>query len=175
MKLIALGVIGRPFGIRGELRMKPYNSQTTWFDGAEGAYIQKDGQEPVYYSIVKSRWHKDLLVLTLKDIKDRNESEKLKGAIVLAPEEGLEDLAKDEYYWYQLVGLDVYLEDGNKLGEIIRMEETAPKFGGHDVVVVNTEKGEIFVPATREVVSEIDIGNNKMVVKAILGFNEIKD
>ncbi len=175
MKYVALGVIGRPFGIRGELRFKPYNSRTTWFDSAKSVCIQIGDKEPVHYPLLKHRWHKDLIVLTLKGELDRDGAEKLRGAKILVPEDDLEKPEEDEYYWYELVGLDVYLEDGRKIGEIIRMEETAPKLGGHDVIVVFTQTGELFVPATAEVVLDVDIKNKKMVVRAISGLTEIKE
>ena len=87
MAYISLGTITRPFGIKGEVRLKPHNPQTEWFDNAEGIWVRRDDQDPEYIPLVRARWHKDCLVLTLEGVADRNRAEEMRGLDVVADQD----------------------------------------------------------------------------------------
>lgn len=165
MGFIPLGVIGRPFGIRGEVRLKPHNRTTTWFDRAEGIWVRSGEEEtPRFLRSLGCRWHKDFLLLSLAGIRNRDHAEELRGLEVVAPEEELEPLEEGEFYWYRLIGLRVQTRQGKVIGEVVRMEETAPKLGGTDLFVVSGESGEILIPALEGLIEEIDLGSGTIVV-----------
>jgi 16S rRNA processing protein RimM len=68
--------------------------------------------------------------------------------------------APDEFYWYQLVGLEVISSDGRKLGTIEDILET----GSNDVYVVRQGDEEILIPAIHQVVLEVDLQQRFMTV-----------
>jgi len=176
MKFISLGVVARPFGIRGELRIRPHNPRTTWFDSAEGLWLRGPGAgEPTYYRILKRKRHKEYILLDLEGVHDRNLAETLKGREVVVPEDRLEPRGEDEFYWYQLIGLSVQTPEGRAVGEVIRIEETDPDHDGNDVFVVRGPGGESLVPASREAVLSIDLEAGRMVVNLVIGPEENRD
>lgn len=165
-RYISLGTVARAFGIRGEIKIKPHNRQTTWFDRAEAVWLRsRPEDEPVRHQVLKSRRHQDFIVLVLAGITDRNQSEAMRGMEVLAPEDQLEPLGENEFFWYQLVGLTVVDEAGARLGEVVRIEETAPELDGSDVIVAFGEEGEVAIPATTDAVAEVDLSAGRLVVR----------
>ncbi|HUT54066.1 MAG TPA: ribosome maturation factor RimM [bacterium] len=170
-ELIALGVVGKAFGIRGEVRVRPHNPRSTWFDTAEGLWLRSSpAAEPEFLRILKRRRHKEFFVFTLDGVRDRDDAERLRGLEVVAAEDELEALEADEFYWYQLIGLKVRDAEGRALGEVVRIEETDPKLGGNDVLVVRGDDGEFLVPATKDAVSAIDVKAGAMTLSAAGGF-----
>lgn len=170
MKFIALGRVTRPFGIRGEVRVRPYNPDTTWFEKAQGVWLRSDpGREPEYRRLIRSRPHKDCLVLTIEGVCDRDQSEKIRGMEVVAPADQLGPLEEGEYYWHQLIGLKVVTDSGKSLGEVVRMEPTAPHLGGSDNLVVFGDQGEMLIPAAEGVVEEVDLEAGRIIVRSIPG------
>jgi 16S rRNA processing protein RimM len=170
-ELIVLGVVGKAFGIRGEVRVRPHNPRSTWFDTAEGVRLRSGAEEePEYYRILRRRRHKEFVVLALEGVKDRDSAEALRGFEAVAAEDELEPLAADEFYWFQLVGLRVMDGAGREIGRVVRIEETDPELDGNDVFVVRSEAGEVLVPATRDAVAEIDVKGGTMRLSADGGF-----
>ncbi len=164
MTLISLGVVARPFGIKGEIRVKPHNPYTSWFDNAEGVWIKRDeGGEPAYFSVKGARRHKGFILLALDGVQDREGAEELKGAEVVAPESELPRPGEDEYYWYQLIGLLVESED-REIGRVKGLSETAPALDGNDVLLVQGEAGEFMVPFTTDAVTKIDLSQKRIAV-----------
>lgn len=175
MNYIPLGMVARPFGIRGEIKVKPHNRLTTWFDHAETVWLRpRPEDQPAPYRVLKARRHQEFIVLTLDGVRDRNAAEALKGWETVAPEDTLEPLADDEFYWYQLVGLKVAAEDGRILGEVIRIEETAPELEGNDVLIGFGEEGEFQVPATTDAIVKVDLAGGRIVVRTEAIESEVK-
>ncbi len=88
------------------------------------------------------------------------DARRLVGAKLCVPESRLPSLNSDEFYWYQLIGLEVVSPDGKKLGTLEEIIET----GSNDVYVVRRGGEEILVPATQEVVRKIDLQRRLMTV-----------
>ena len=166
VNFIPLGVVARPFGIRGEIKVKPYNRLTTWFDRAETVWLRaRPEDEPSPYRVLNTRRHQEFIVLTLDGVRDRDGADALKGAEAVAPEDSLEPLEENEYYWTQLIGLKAETEDGAAVGEVVRIEETAPELDGNDVLVVFGERGETQIPASTEAIVKVDLAGGRIVVR----------
>ena len=88
------------------------------------------------------------------------EARLLVGAKLCVPESRLHPTEPDEFYWYQLLGLEVVSTDGKKLGTLEGIIET----GSNDVYVVRQGGEEILVPAIQEVVSKVDLQRRLMTV-----------
>jgi 16S rRNA processing protein RimM len=166
MKYIAMGMVGKAFGLRGEVRLKPYNPRTEWFDETEGVWLRRGQAEPEYLRIVSARRHKDELVLTLAGVRDRTAAEELRGMEAVVPEDELPPAGEGEYYWHQLVGLKVQTAAGAAVGVVDHLTETAPELGGNDVLVVATDTGELLIPFASGTVIEVDLKQGRIVVDA---------
>ena len=103
------------------------------------------------------------IVVHLPGIDTRTEAEALKRAQIWVSTSQFPELSVGEYYWYQLIGLDVNTVTGQVLGKIERLMET----GAHDVLVVKDsgDKTEVLIPyLPGKVVKEVDLESNLMTV-----------
>ncbi|MDD2338435.1 MAG: ribosome maturation factor RimM, partial [Geobacteraceae bacterium] len=70
-------------------------------------------------------------------------------------------LPEGEYSWCDLIGLVLQKEGGETLGELVDIFET----GSNDVYVVTAGTREILIPATEEVVLNVDLDAGRMIVR----------
>lgn len=149
--------------MRGEFNVASLSDAADRF--AAGAALWIDGER---YTVERARPHKSGLAVKLKGVGSRSEAEALRGRLLEIPENELEPLAEDEYYRFQLIGMAVVDGDGRELG---RLEEILPT-GSNDVYVVRGPAGELLLPATDEVVKDVDVAGRRMVVELIDGLEE---
>ncbi len=156
----AVGRVGSPWGVRGVLKVVPLVDRRERL--APGRKITVDGKR---HAIESSRWQKGLVYLKLSGIDDRHAASALRQRFLTVPESDMQPLAEGQYYRFQLIGLDVYGTAGPLLGRLTEILTT----GANDVYIVRGDKGEILVPATDEVVKEIDIEQGRMVIEEVPG------
>ena len=113
-------------------------------------------------NIVKRRPHKRLILFTFEGITSRDGAEALNNAEILIERSALPDLEEGEYYWTDIIGLDVFCINETYLGSV----ESVIPTGSNDVYVIkNRENGrETLVPAIHSVITEIDIEKSIMRV-----------
>ena len=101
-------------------------------------------------------------VARFEGVEDRNAAEVIRNVDLFVSRSALPELEADEYYWYQLVGLEVISTDGTPFGEVDHLLET----GAHDVIVVKDNKGtERLIPyVPDEIVQKIDLDAGTMTV-----------
>ncbi len=122
-----------------------------------------------------SRWsaikpQKGGSLLQLEGISTPEQAETYRGADVLV---NRGDLRRDgdEYFWFELIGLEVHLDTGEVIGTISRIIPT----GANDIYVVRRGKREILVPAATEVVKAIDLESGKMIISPIEGLLDLNE
>ena len=116
-------------------------------------------------TIVSARWQKGMVYLRLAGIEDREGAAELRGRLLAIPESELEPLPEGQYYRFQLIGLAVISTGGEELGSVSDVLST----GANDVYVVRGDRGELLLPATDEVVREIDLESGRMLVEPLPG------
>ena len=87
------------------------------------------------------------------------------GCKIVIPGNMLKELPEGEYYWRDIIGLDVYSEEGKLLGQI----ESVFPTGSNDVYVCKGGEREILLPAIADVIKSIDIDRRVMNVKLMEG------
>jgi 16S rRNA processing protein RimM len=118
--------------------------------------------EPDPHPVRSSRFHGRQLLLTFDEINDRDAAEDLRGTTVRVSGSQLRPLPEGEFYHYQLIGLSVYVESGEKIGTLSEIIES----GEVDVYVVRNRSGrEQLFPALKEVVLDIDPAADRVVVR----------
>jgi len=97
--------------------------------------------------------HGNRLIALLEGAESREQAESLVNQPIAVYREQLPDLPQDEYYWTDLLGLAVRLEDGRELGRIDNMLAT----GANDVMVVRGDRERLipFVPG--QYVKQVDL------------------
>ena len=104
--------------------------------------------------------------MKIKGIDDINDTEQYKNCILKIDRKDAVELPEDTYFITDMIGIEVYTEEGEKLG---KLDDIFPT-GSNDVYVVKDELGkQILLPAIGEVIKEVDIDNKKMIVKLIPG------
>lgn len=156
-----LGKITEPYGLQGWIRIHPFADDplawadmSAWWVGSEGKAWQQTG-------LLKCRWHGDGLVALLEGHENRNAAEALRGMMVGAPREALPVPGKNEYYWADLIGLDVVNGGGAQFGKVVGLLET----GANDVLrVVDGEGCERLLPFVAAVVLDVDVPARRILV-----------
>lgn len=155
-----IGQIINTHGNRGELKVFPLTDHPERFNDLKHVYLLQD-EEYRRYQVERVRSHRNMVILSLREITDMNEAEKLKGLYLQLPVEELKPLPPGHYYFYQIIGLRVY-QGEECLGEVRDILKT----GSNDVYVVTRPAGkEILVPALKDVVREINPGAGIMRVE----------
>lgn len=155
---LVVGRIVAPHGVRGEVRVAIETDDPERFARLERVYL---GDERVPYAVEGARLHKGQALLRLRGIDDRDAAEAWRSAWVYVAFEDALPLDEDEYYHYQLVGLEAITDGGESLGRVAEILTT----GANDVYVIRGPRGELLLPAIGEVVLEIDLEANRMVVR----------
>ncbi len=154
-----------PWGHRGEVRAEVLTDFPQRFSGMERIFVG-DGKVP--YRVESARLHKGNVVLKLEGVNTPDEAERLRGALLYVPVEEAVPLGEDEYYYHQIIGLEVWTADGRFLGRVTEILET----GANDVYVAEKDGREVLIPAVASVVQEVDLEHHRLVVSPPPGLLE---
>ncbi len=167
---ILFGQVGRAFGIKGEIRVHPYNPLTETVETLKYLFLRSNSGETRKHEIEQIRPHQNCYVIRLKEISDRDQSEAVLGFKVLLEKDQLPLCKKGEFYWFDLIGLKVVLENGQGVGELVRLEETNSGLGGNEVLVVKSDGVEVLVPFTKDEVRKIDLKAGEIMIRSLEDF-----
>ncbi len=159
-RLIVIGQTVKVFGIRGEIKIKPF---TESFEAFKRSPALVFGESP--YNVSRIRIHKGAVLASLEGIDTREKASELIGRLVKTEDKNLPPKEEDEYYWYELIGMKVTTVAGRNLGEITQITPT----GANDVLHVTFANREILLPMTDEVVVHVDTETNTMIVDPLEG------
>lgn len=151
--MVVLGRLADPYGLRGWLKLyvfaddpEAWADMPVWWIGREGGPWREIGLKGL-------KSHGDGVVVLLDGVDDRTAAEAMKGFLVGAPREALPQTDEDEFYWADLIGLEVINSAGERLGKVAGLLET----GANDVLrVVADDKTERLLPFVAAVVLSVD-------------------
>ncbi len=161
-----IGKITGTHGIRGTMRVFPTTEDPSRFERLKEIIVEIRGKRETFH-IQKVAFHKQFVLLTVKEITDINVAELYKNGRILIPDAMAIPLGEDEYYNRDLYGLKVVTEEGEELGEITEIFPT----GSNDVYVVKKDgKGkELLLPAIKDCIKNVDLEKGVMTVKLLEG------
>jgi len=158
---VPVGGVVKPHGIRGEFCIKSHADSPSLFGRVAALFLQKGEGAPEPFVVRAWREHKDLVLLKLEGVDDRDRADALRGRTVLVLEEDLPELEDGEHYLYQMIDCRVVLEDGTDIGVLTGFYET----GEQDTwVIVNGDGAEILLPAVPEFVLDIDLDEEVITI-----------
>ncbi|MCL2048602.1 MAG: ribosome maturation factor RimM [Defluviitaleaceae bacterium] len=174
MSYFEIGIITKAQGIRGELRVLPTTDEPTRFEQLIGSelILRKKNGETAAHRLSSARVQKNIVILKLDEINERNEAEKLLNTTICIPPEAALPLQDGEYYIRDLIGLYAETENGEKIGELTRVLHT----GANDVYVITPPKGEgdpFMIPAAKNIVKEVRLDEKKIVLQLLDGMREL--
>jgi len=158
-EMIVVGKFAGVFGVHGWCKIFSHTSPRKNILQYSPWYIKRDGEwQPI--KILKGRPQGKSLVAQLEGVTDRNAAEAFRETVIAIKPEQLPSLAKDEYYWSDLIGLDVATVDGVSFGKVTEMMQT----GANDVIIVNGDRERLIPFLQKDVVKEVDIQAGKITV-----------
>lgn len=163
--LLEIGEVVRPHGLKGRIKAKSYLVSKGSTHRLDEVFIRRSKEPAVRFRIKTLQVERKTLLLELEGIEDIDSAARLAGCRILIDPEKLEKLPEDEYYWHELLGLQVTTETGQHLG---RIKSIVPG-QNHDVYVCAGHEDEILLPAVGEVIRKIDIHAGVMVVRLLEG------
>ena len=152
--MLTIGTILKPQGIRGEVKVKPYTDDAEYFCGLKRVFL--DGEEMKVLSV---RTGAGAVFLGLKGVPDRNAAELLRGKDILIPREEAPDPGEGRYYIADLLGSEIFTEDGELIGILKDIRQAAT-----DIYTLEMGGRDILFPAVKGVITELDIANKKITV-----------
>jgi 16S rRNA processing protein RimM len=169
--LIQVGYITGAYGLRGGIRVTPHSTDADALLSVKTWWLDKPTLRPVQVRLAKQ--HSGDVTATLVDVDDRLEAEALKGATVQVSRADFPALSEDEYYWTDLIGLDVVNLQGEALGKVIDMMSNGPQSilrimpevqPGSDPDAPATKVEERLVPFVDQFVKTVDMQEKRITL-----------
>lgn len=163
--LICVGAISGAFGVKGELKVKPFTEQPANCV-AYGPLLGEDGQ--VVLTPDTHRVMKDFLAISAPEVKTREAAEALKSTKLYVPRDVFPAPEEDDFYYSDLIGLEVKTIDGKRVGTVTAIHE----FGAGDMIEITpyidkkTKKraGSFFHPFTKAATPKVDIAGGRIII-----------
>ena len=152
---VYVGRVLRPIGLRGEVRIEISSDTPDRF--VSGAVLCIDGNP---YHVLDARQARQGLVLKLSNVNSLSEAEALRGKALYVRESQVPPMPDGSYYYYQILGMQVYTDRNTYLGEVTEIIQT----GSNDVYVLTKGERSVLVPAVDSVVLSVDIKARRMTV-----------
>lgn len=160
-----IGQIVNHFGIKGMVKVNPFTDDISQFEEMETILVDKKGSL-LEIQIEEVKYSKNQVLLKLKGIDTVEDAEKYRNCYLKLPREKARKLPKNTYFIADLIGLEVYTEEGNLLGKVEDIYNT----GASDIYVIKDTLGkQILLPAIKEVIKQIDLEQEKIVVHLLDG------
>lgn len=164
-QLLQVGVISSTHGVRGEVKVFPTTDDAARFKKLKNVILDT-GKEQIPLEIEGVKFFKQFAILKFKGIDNINEIEKYKGKSLLVERKDAVKLKKDEYFIADMIGMNVFTEDEERLGILKNVIET----GANDVYEVELlDGGDVLIPAIKQCILNVDIENQKMTVHLLNG------
>ena len=174
------------WGIKGGIKVQPFSSDPQalfctkkWFvrpaepgQGRSGAVKRPASLQPLallsqprLFSVKSAREQGDVIVATIDDVEDRNAAEALKGARVFVSRSAFPTPDEDEFYWIDLIGLNVVNRDGAALGEVVDLLDTGPHCVLRCVVKAQAdgEDAERLIPFVAAYIDKVSLSERLIV------------
>ena len=167
---VEVGRIADAWGIKGWFKVLTYSAQAEALSSAKRWYLQpaergaKTFTGTVKLAIKQAKDHSDTLVASAHNVDDRTAAEALKGARIFIPRSSFPTAATDEFYWIDLLGLDVVNREGIALGQVHDLLSAGPQTV---LVLEYVEDGktlERMIPFVNQFVDGVDLPGRRITV-----------
>ena len=173
MEYLRIGIVLRPQGVRGELKVQPLTDDPDRFRQLEEVYLEgkkggsdKSGPQRGGYerrALLSVSVRDGAVYLQLEGVPDRNAAELLRNRYLCVDREHAVKLPEGRYFVCDLIGCTVVDSEGKHLGRLCDVFET----GANDVYSVRQDDGKTFlVPALRKLLAQVDVANKRIVFDA---------
>lgn len=163
-----VGKIVGTHGVKGTCKIQSYAELLDVFEPGEALLVRRPDGSENSYEIISVKPHSRGALLTLKNVDNREQAKALVGTELYIDRARLPKLDDGTYYWFDLIGLNVYTTEDRYIGCLESIIET----GANDVYVVKKDDREILIPALKSVVRVIDTEKKMMQVELPNGLED---
>jgi 16S rRNA processing protein RimM len=168
---VEVGRIHDAWGIKGWFKVLPHSASPEALFSSRRWYLQPSERaaRPAFAGtlllrIREAKEHADSIVASAHEVDDRNAAEALKGCRIFVPRSSFPTAGDDEYYWVDLIGLEVVNREGVVLGQVGDLMATGPQ----TVLVVAYEAdgkpAERMIPFVSAYVDTVDLQGRRITV-----------
>jgi 16S rRNA processing protein RimM len=167
---IEIGRIADAWGIKGWFKVLPHSASPEALFYYKRWYLQpsekgaKTFSGTVLLRVREAKEHSDTIVASAQEVDDRDAAEALKGARIFVPRSSFPTASTDEYYWVDLIGLDVVNREGVALGQVRELLSTGPQTV---LVLEYAEEGKVLermIPFVSVYVDSVDLPGKRITV-----------
>ncbi len=166
---IAVGVIRKPHGIRGEASVEPWTDDVERFDELKSVTLVAPGDSSTREVTIESaRPHGDRVLVKIEGLETPEAVELLRNWTIEIPESEAKVLEENEYFLHDLIGLTLIDAEGRERGKVVNIAEG----GGGLLLEVQRGKHRFDVPFAEEICTKIDLEAKTILVKLPEGLDE---
>lgn len=170
--LVLMGKVAKPHGIKGEIKVFSYSGRPEDFNVYRQIILyDSDSGAGKEFESERCRIQGKFSIIKLRQVDTRNASESLSGLTVWVYKEQMPPLGPDEFYWHEMIGLDVFSGSDENLGKVTSLFSTP----AHDVLVVKGKGREYLIPAKKEFIQDMDLAAKRLIIRKIDGLLEMND
>jgi 16S rRNA processing protein RimM len=162
---LVVGRIGRAHGVLGEATIEVQTDDPDIRFQVGNKLTLDNGRQ---LTIRSSRWHNQILLLAFDGVGDRNQIEELRDQLI-SSDVDLGSLAPGEYHFQQLIGCEVFQQNGELIGAV----DEIVKLPGQDLLSVSRAGGQVLIPMVKQIIIEIDVLAKKIVVNPPEGLLDV--
>lgn len=163
--LITIGKARKPWGVKGEIAVDLLTDFPERFRKLTSVVLVSPRGEEITCTVAGVRYLGGEPLLKLAGYDSPEQAKALNNWFIKIPEAEAEPLPEGQYYWFELIGMEVWSESGERLGVIDDIFET----GSNDVYVMKRGGREVYLPATKEVIRQVDRKARRMTIHVMDG------
>lgn len=156
---LAVGTVLKPQGVRGEVKVRPLTNDPDRFFDLKQVFLKRGGTYAPH-AVSCTRVHEGYAYVAFEGVTDRDAAERLRGELLYVDRAHAVQLGEDENFICDLIGCEAVDCAGNGLGRLTDVLQP----GANDVYVFDTPRGEMLLPALKEVVLSVDAAQKRMVL-----------
>lgn len=154
-----IGKVKEPHGLKGDLYVLVFSKDTTWLPKLKNLKLKSPAGEELVGEVQSKKPYKDGFLVKLKEVSDRNHSEKVKGFEVWISEDLLVSQKGETIYLNEILGFEVFLID-HCVGSVESISSNGPQ----DILVIRNEEHVFEVPFVQPFILNLDFEQKRIVM-----------
>lgn len=167
---VVIARIVKARGIRGEVACDLATDFPERFQDIEDATVVMPNGARLSLRLEHHWFHQDRVILKFADTNTMTDAQSLVGGVLVIPQSDAWELEEDEFYEYDLIGLEAFTAEGKRIGQVTKLLRT----GGNDLLVIEGENNrEILIPFVDEICKEVDVEAKRITINAPEGLLDL--
>jgi 16S rRNA processing protein RimM len=166
--LVTIGKAIKTFGVKGEMKIESLTDFPERFSNLNRVHLVSPAGREIVCEVQSVRNAGGAIYLLFAGYDTPEKAMVLNGWLLKIPEAETVPLPDGSYYWFELIGMEAVSESGEKIGTIVDIFQT----GSNDVYVLKKGRKEFYIPATKDVIRQVDKKARRMTIRVLEGLLE---